>query len=1001
MKDLSSTLEKYGADLDGLRLFDVDDPCLLPYTTLVAARNAGDKDLTVLLGVYEWQSTPLVFLVNGDEIRDDDHFRHIRRCVALRGDAPYLGVVRPGQLSIHRISLDKDGRAATLLKNESDKDIRTIFPHLANFRPAGSQNRKWISRIVLKLLRDTIRDLRQFNITGDDAISLTGRALFLRFLGDRKLLPITMGPPEQLFNDADRAESSSRWLDEIFNGDFLPFTDGLLATLPIAAFQALGNILHRAPDGQLYLGWQEKWDYLDFAHIPVGVLSEAYEHYMREHNPDKQRKEGSYYTPRAIADLMVKASFHAMRRENKASEAVVLDPAAGAGVFLVSAFRQLVAERWSRDGKRPDTGTLRDILYHQVVGFDINEAALRFAALGLYLMSIELDPDPEPVEKLRFDKNLRGVVLHDLSNGAAGGLGSLGKSVSAEHVGRYDLVIGNPPWASSTQLEGWSEVLKIVTKIARERLSDDSVSSLLPNEVLDLPFVWRAMEWAKPGGQIAFALHGRLLFQQADGMAQARSAIFRAVNVSGVINGSELRQTQVWPEIAAPFCLMFARNQLPPLDAAFRFVTPHLEEGLNGAGAMRIDAANAEFVTSTQVAERPELLKILFRGTSLDLEVFERMTSNGLLSLDLLWRSYFGEHRGKPLQAGNGYQRLRDSSRIRKNGDGQPGVSADYLSDLFELVPEAIKGLLVDSDILANFAHERIHDPRPRSLFLKQLLIVHQSPPAELGRIHVAVSDSDLVFNESYYGYSANTHHNGARLVRYLALLIGSKPALWYSLMTCGKFGIEREVVEKITIDNIPVVPFESLDSAAFEIVPFLFDAIVQDDSPENWSKVDAWAASLYGLNEQDLQVIDDTLRYNLPFASNKKAAQTPPTKAEVAIFCHSLKNELAPWAQREEMVVEVQPLNLPVGSPWSVFRICAAAADNGQCTVSADEWPEVLRVADRLASTEVILPDPETKSLWIARLNQARYWSCSQARLVARRIVWEHLDTLFGSEAE
>jgi len=998
MKDLSSTLEKYGADLDSLRLFDVDDPCLLPYTTLVAARNSGDQELTALLGVYEWQSSPLVFLVDGDEIRDDDHFRHIRRCVALRGDAPYLGVVRPGQLTIHRISLDNNGRVATLLKNESDKDIRITFPFLANFRPAASSNRKWISRIVLKLLRDTIRDLRQFNITGDDAISLTGRALFLRFLGDRKLLPITMGPPEQLFNDADRAESSSRWLDEIFNGDFLPFTDGLLATLPIAAFQALGNILHRAPDGQLYLGWQEKWDYLDFAHIPVGVLSEAYEHYMREHNPDKQRKEGSYYTPRAIADLMVKASFHALRRDDKTSEAVVLDPAAGAGVFLVSAFRQLVSERWSRDGKRPDTGILRDILYHQIVGFDINEAALRFAALGLYLMSIELDPEPEPVEKLRFDKNLRGVVLHDLSNGAAGGLGSLGKSVSAEHDGRYDLVIGNPPWASSTQLEGWSEVSEIVKKIARVRLPHDTFSSLLPNEVLDLPFVWRAMEWAKPGGQIAFALHGRLLFQQADGMAQARSAIFRAVNVSGVINGSELRQTQVWPEIAAPFCLMFARNQLPPLDAAFRFVTPHLEEGLNGAGTMRLDAANAEFVTSTQVAERPELLKILFRGTSLDLEVFESMSAKGLVTLEDYWKTRFGV---RSRQTGNGYQRLRKSSRIRKNGDGEPGVSATYLWDLQELTPESMSGLMVDATKLINFTRERIHDPRPRSLFQGPLLIVHKSPPAGADRIRTSVSKSDLIFNQTYYGYSAHQEVNGLHLLRYLALLIGSKMAFWYVLITSGEFGFEREAVEKVTIDKIPIVPFESLDASVLASIDHLFETIVREDSPENWAKVDVWAASLFGLNDQDLQVIDDTLRYNLPFSGNKKAAQTPPTKDEVATFCHSLKNELAPWAQREGMVVEVQPRSLSIGSPWSVFRICTSAADNGQCVMSADEWPEVLRVADRLASTEVILPDPDTKSLWIARLNQARYWSRSQARLVARRIVWEHLDTLFGSEAE
>jgi type I restriction-modification system DNA methylase subunit len=260
----------------------------------------------------------------------------------------------------------------------------------------------------------------------------------------------------------------------------------------------------------LYLGWQEKWDYLDFAHIPVGVLSEAYEHYMREHKPDQQRKESSYYTPRAIADLMVRGAFLALRRDGAAHQAKVLDPAAGAGVFLVSVFRQLVVERWLHDAKRPDTHTLRDILYGQIVGFDINEAALRFAALGLYLMSIELDPEPEPIEKLRFERNLRDIVLHALSNGAPQEIGSLGKKVSIEHVGHYDLVIGNPPWASATQLPDWSEVIDIVAHIAKERLPQDTTPPPLPNEGLDLPFVWRAMQWGKTAGQMAFALHGRL-----------------------------------------------------------------------------------------------------------------------------------------------------------------------------------------------------------------------------------------------------------------------------------------------------------------------------------------------------------------------------------------------------------------------------------------------------------------------------------------------------------
>ncbi|WP_264802846.1 DNA methyltransferase family protein, partial [Acetobacter fabarum] len=113
--------------------------------------------------------------------------------------------------------------------------------------------------------------------------------------------------------------------------------------------------------------------------------------------------------------------------------------------------------------------------------------------------------------KLKF-KDLRGKVLHrvQVENETEGTeLGSLGPLVGDEHVGRYDLVIGNPPWASGTGLQDWNLVRATVSRIAAGR-KISITSPPLPNEGLDLPFVWRAMEWAKPDGQIAFALHARL-----------------------------------------------------------------------------------------------------------------------------------------------------------------------------------------------------------------------------------------------------------------------------------------------------------------------------------------------------------------------------------------------------------------------------------------------------------------------------------------------------------
>lgn len=1003
MKDFRDLLEEHGADPSAVLLFDESKPDLLPYATLLDAYASKDGDLSALLGVYEWQHAPLAFFLDGDQLGDDpQRLLRIRRRLAMRGDAPYLGVARPGRLTFYHLALDK--RTAEQVQIPiPDGQPRATLAYLANRRPGpASARRQWIAKVVLKLLDDAIQALQSHSgISAGDAISLVGRALFSRFLADRKLLPLPFSSegarqPEHLFDDATQAATTSRWLDLTFNGDFLPLSTGLFERLPAAAYRTLGDILCRAPDGQLHLGWIEKWDDLDFAHIPVGVLSQAYENHLSKHQ-DKQRKEGGYYTPRPIADLMVRGAFHALYAEGKAHSAKVLDPAAGAGVFLLTAFRQLVAERWRHDGRRPDTDTLREILYDQIAGFDINESALRFAALGLYLLAIELDPHPEPVTKLKF-KDLRGTVLHkvaaDSGDAPSASLGSLGDAVGQEHVGRYDLLIGNPPWSSATHLADWQTVQDKVAAIARPRLPADSPAPPLPNEPMDLPFVWRAMEWARPGGQVAFALHARLLFQQGDGMPLARGLLFRALDVSGVVNGAELRHTQVWPEIAAPFCLLFARNRAPQPGTAFRFVSPHEESRLNDAGGMRLDVAHSEWVTSEQVAQRPELLKILFRGGRLDLEVFDRMAQRGIGTLEGYWRERFGSVGGRLKDAGNGYQLLRKSSRVRKKGDGEKGVSAAYLADLLELTSLSIQRILVDPSSLEEFAQARIHDPRPRTLFQGPLLIVHKSPPVAAGRIRVAVSDSDLLFNTSYYGYSARLHSNGELLVRYLALVVGSKPAFWHCLVTSGAFGFERDVVEKFTIDSIPVPPFEALSAAEREQIAPLFDAIVQSDDDANWTRVDAWVAGLYGLSARDLQVIADTLAYKLPFAANRRAAQAMPGATDLDAFRATLAEELDPWAERAGKRVEILMPESPAASPWRVLQI-TTAPDTSPAPVRP--WLALFEAADKQAASEILLPDPDANSLWIGRLDQARYWSRSQARLLARQIVWEHLPVLTG----
>jgi hypothetical protein len=258
MSELARQLEPFGPDRDSLREFDDEGPELLPYATLLTSRATGRTALSIVDAVYEWQNEPLMFLIAADRLgSDDERLSQIRRLLAMRGDAPYLGVIAPGRLDVYRLALDRasPAEARVDLAVPSGQKFAT-FVYLANERPAASANRRWIYDVVLRLLTSTIDGL--VNDAGhENAISLVGRALFTRFLADRGLLPRSRFPdPAQTFETAQQTRATSNWLDDTFNGNFLPLTGRAIERLPDRAFALLGDVLRRAPGGHPFFGWQ-------------------------------------------------------------------------------------------------------------------------------------------------------------------------------------------------------------------------------------------------------------------------------------------------------------------------------------------------------------------------------------------------------------------------------------------------------------------------------------------------------------------------------------------------------------------------------------------------------------------------------------------------------------------------------------------------------------------------------------------------------------------------
>jgi hypothetical protein len=985
-------LQEFGAPSDScVDLHDNQDARCLRYTDLFRNRQTPLVDYVV-----EQQVQALLYVVDQTHLRNDTlPIRDLQKILAMRGEPAWLGVLKPGRLDIYATDLLPSEDSTPVWFSRDSSEASSILPRLAQGEDLVPAATLRLRDVLLGLMTDAGEALRDLGVSTHEAIALTGRALFLRYLIGRKIVL-----PDHLPNIAPSAASlktcmdtdvalaeTNHWLDNTFNGDLLtlPATDyaayfcqlvrqyGQAVIQPLSAIMTLDTAIEPGVSQQ-----RLDWGDLDFDHLPIGLLSETYEELIHRFDKSARHATSVYYTPYHVAEYMVEEAFHA---NPVGSAARLLDPACGAGVFLVAGLRKLVELRFHETGKRPSRQQIRDILHQQLVGFDTNGHARTLAALALYLTALELDPHPAPLEALRFRK-LENSVLVDVADPDSQGselvpmAGSLGDHVSDRYRNAFDVVIGNPPWTSLTKK--YSAVDQVFTRRCREVAAQRGLDKIAgnyhnPDRVPDLPFVWGAMAWAKPGGRIALALAGRWLFKQSQKGIAARNALFEALKVTGILNGAALRQTRVWPSVDQPFCLLFADNELPGPDEQFVFVSPHYEPDLNGKGLLRVDASDASPVAFDLVKSNPAALKTLYRGTVLDVAIVNKIRKRAESSVGNYWKQNAGLNEGQGFRVAD---RAADDSFLAN----KPTLTANY-----DLHPFFVKG-----QELELYIPKGLHRPRMPEIYKAPLLLVRKTLRENRARGRALSSFSDLAFSESYYGYSTSGHPFSEFLTHYLLVLLHSKLFEYVTLMTSGEFGVEREVQQKMDVDRFPFIPPEDLTPEQRQSIEICAQQLI--DNHPRWPMLDGTVAKLYGLTSTDQQVLSDTLAINAPYASARDRGLARITEEQAQAFITCLEKELAGAFGAGGHRVQVQFLSATsIALPWRFFSITLEGA-SPPLELPA-HWIEQV---EGLGVSRITLLSADQPSLTLGLLNHYRYWTQSQARLLASELIWE-----FGARLE
>jgi N-6 DNA Methylase len=893
--------------------------------------------------------------------------------IALRGDGAWIGVLEPGRLRVFRADVNRDKvqphEVASAARGE------WALPKFLNDVSAGRDDLAR-RRYLTKLLDGSAREATDLGLTHTDALSLVGRGLFWRFLYDRNLL--TGLEPSDVCDDARtweecldtkaRALRTFQWLDETFNGGLLPFEHKKPRDFAPGLFSSvLGNIVHGATEtGQLRL--PTDWREVNFSYVPVGLLSEVYEAFAHHIDPEEADRLSIHYTPSHLVDFIVTQALEQLPRGGKPR---VLDPAAGAGVFLVTAFRKLVEKEWKETGARPRRRRIREILNRQLVGFDRDTRALRLAELALYLTALELDPKPRPLNELTFDA-LRGTVLVDVSQNPHGSLGP----VEERFRGQFDLVVGNPPWRAvdkegQAAKKAWSANTK---RVLQERLGAERAAAFdLPDTNTDIPFVWRAMEWAKKGGRIVLVTHARWLFGISDPATRARNDLLQAVRVTGILNGTALRRTNVWPSVEAPWCVLFATNELPlPFDrAAFQFVSPAVDASPDVLqGRVRIDWLDAQTVLTSEVVENPWALKARFRGNPIARRALEAMTMGGEELGAYLSRLGTALRNGYQVGAKAGKQ---DDARHMKGWPSLKGAGP--------------LGFVVEARALPKFDRTTLLRPRKPWIYAPPLLLLRKAIPVNLLEARAHLANDRVAFHESFHGASFAEVDGGSEIAAYLQLVLQSAAFTFFAILTDAQFGVFVDAIHLESAMKMPVVAFEKLSESqrrsARELASQLADGLDEDLA----ARIDTLVLGTFALTDVEREAVHDTLETALPSSDSKRRAVASPGASERRGFIEALQASLESVLAAVEVHATVEERDDLRWSPWRVLEVTMSR--DGRSEESVPPMKMFLEEADANGASMVSVRASDA-TWFVGLLERYVQWTPTRARLLASNLIAE-----------
>lgn len=743
----------------------------------------------------------------------------------------------PSELS----ELRSDAQSNISLIDQAIKDLDWLELLSGRFferYEARFQRDRCADRLLLSNLKEVRRLLiEREGLDEDICHDLLARLIFIQFLWDRKdssgrsaLSPQKLAKLhkdqvlrnqhqdlESLFRDYHDTYRLFLYLNEIFNGDLFPGS-GQSKTIQRSEWaaekrQVTAQHLEALADfvsGKLQMrgGQRLLWREYTFDVIPLEFISSIYEEFV-----SKQSKAGTVYTPPHLVDFMLD---QVLPWNDSEWDLKILDPACGSGIFLVKAYQRLI-HRWKRAHQAdPSPADLRKILTQNIFGVDLDPHAVRVASFSLYLaMCDEIDPKYYWSRVSFPPLRNRRIVKSDFFADDVDGIRT------DQDSGKYDLVVGNPPWGRNTLADANVEPWR---KKGWE----------LPERNIGPLFIVKAAQLVKTNGLVSLLQPSGLLTNTHGTAQRLRRKLFTSYGFRDVVNLSCLRFA-LYKRAIGPSCIVTLYPEFSA-ENAITFMAPKEMKNIEDNIRIQVELPDIHLVDPREAAEDPTIWSTLTWGGARDQHLVKRLRCHSTLrrlEKDGVIKKIRGLNRGATAQRKD---KQIVGMRILE-GEDFPGGTFLHLD---------ARKLARNSD-----PHVERKASTDYSSFAPVQLFIKLAWRKRVERFRAALvgqsRDEGVLCSQSYLNIHTSAEHSHA--LEAICVAMNSRVAVYFLMLTSGRMATYRPSVTVTDLKNVPI--------------PSKHNNIMQ--GIKDYSDVDVRMCDLLGLSESERVLIDDLFDYTLP----------------------------------------------------------------------------------------------------------------------------------------